>query len=135
METTVYRFVKKRIGSAKVSLKAMLSRVVVFFTKDILRFFSNVLLPAVALDRSKKVVDLVASDSANEIDLGSHGFKGKDELTDVQKKSIDEGLEVIKLQTHINNEIKRIEVFYGITFLFAQSEAKKVELVFCNGVL
>lgn len=56
-------------------------------------------------------------------------------MTTKQKKSIEEGLEVIKLQTHINNEIKRIEVSYGITFLFAQSEAKKVELVFCNGIL
>ncbi len=55
METTVYRFAKKRIGSAKVSLKAILSRVVVFFTKDILRFFSNVLLPAVAINKYASV--------------------------------------------------------------------------------
>lgn len=33
---------------------------------------------AVGLGGSKKEVDLVASDSTNEIDLGSHGFKGKD---------------------------------------------------------
>jgi hypothetical protein len=32
----------------------------------------------VALGRSEKEVDLVASDSTNKIDLGSHGFKGKD---------------------------------------------------------
>lgn len=39
---------------------------------------------AVGLGGSKKEVDLVASDSTNEIDLGSHGFKGKDDWAKIE---------------------------------------------------
>lgn len=51
---------------------------------------------AVGLGGSKKEVDLVASDSTNEIDLGSHGLKGKDDF------SMVEGIKIYHRKSWLN---------------------------------
>ncbi len=77
---------------------------------------------AVGLGGSKKEVDLVASDSTNEIDLGSHGLKGKDDWVKLvetpfmpiskTKKVLDSGCGFVERKVTITNSF--LVRFFGV---------------------